>query len=213
LRTAAALGLRCQYAPLLHGEMLFVRRFDRLAIPGGVHHLHQESLASLSGQRGFGITPSQQTLVAALRAVASDPARETLEFIKRDVLNFALRNTDNHARNTAVQRTPDGRIQLTPVFDFAPMFKDPEVIARSGHWRDPAGVRQSDWKQVIEQLDVPAHERTTLAAELAAFGKLVGNLEVIARDCGVEQEVLQLCLKSIETQARQLERLSGAHYG
>jgi serine/threonine-protein kinase HipA len=213
LRTAAAVGLRCQYAPLLHGEMLFVRRFDRLAIPGGVHHLHQESLASLSGQRGFGITPSQQTLVAALRAVASDPARETLEFIKRDVLNFALRNTDNHARNTAVQRTTDGRIQLTPVFDFAPMFKDPEVIARSGHWRDPAGVRQSDWKQVIEQLDVPAQERTALAAELAAFGKLVGNLEVIARECGVEQEVLHQCLKAIETQARQLERLSGAHYG
>ena len=213
LRTAAAVGLRCQYAPVLHGEILFVRRFDRLAIPGGVHHLHQESLASLSGQRGFGMTPSQQTLVAALRAVATDPARETLEFIKRDVLNLALRNTDNHARNTAVQRTPDGRIQLTPVFDFAPMFKDPEVIARSGHWRDPAGVRQSDWKQVIEQLDVPAHERTVIAAGLAAFGKLVGNLEVIARDCGVEQEVLQPCLKSIEAQARQLERLNGANYG
>ncbi|WP_375338497.1 hypothetical protein [Variovorax paradoxus] len=38
-----------------------------------------------------------------------------------------MRNTDNHARNTAVQRLPDGALQLTPIFDFAPMFLDPEI--------------------------------------------------------------------------------------
>ena len=213
LRTAAAVGLRCQYPPVLHGEMLFVRRFDRLAVPGGVHHLHQESLASLSGQRGFGMAVSQQSLVAALRSVTTDPARETLEFIKRDVLNFALRNTDNHARNTAVQRAPDGRIQLTPVFDFAPMFKDPEVVARSCHWRDKTGVRQSNWKQVIEQLEVPDNERTAILAELTHFAKTVGRLDETARDCGVEPEVLTQCLKSIEEQARQLESLGGVGHG
>jgi hypothetical protein len=87
---------------VLIGEMLFVRR--------------------------FGLAPSQQTLVAAIRSVVTDPARETLEFIKRDVLNLALRNTNNHAQNTAVQRTADGHIQLTPDFDFAPMFKDDFVL-------------------------------------------------------------------------------------
>lgn len=213
LRIAAAMGLRCQYAPVLHGEMLFVRRFDRVTQPNGVHHLHQESLASVGGQRGFGMTPSQQSLVAAIRTVTSDPARETLEFIKRDVLNLALRNTDNHARNTAVQRTIDGHIQLTPVFDFAPMFKDPEVVARSCHWRDPAGVRQSQWKQVIEELEVPENERTSIAAELTVFAKSLGQLEAIARDCGVEQDVLVQCLRSIEEQTRQLDNLSAARYG
>jgi serine/threonine-protein kinase HipA len=151
--------------------------------------------------------------VAGIRSVASDPARETLEFIKRDVLNLALRNTDNHARNTAMQRTREGCIQLTPVFDFAPMFKDPEVIARSCNWRDKAGVRQSDWKQVIEQLEVPENERATIATELAAFAKTVGRLEAIAQDCGVESEVLGQCLKSIEAQARQLEELRVVRYG
>jgi serine/threonine-protein kinase HipA len=213
LRVAAAAGLRCKYAPVLHGEMLFVRRFDREVETGGVQHLHQESLASVIGQRGFGMAQSQQSLVAGIRSVVTYPARETLEFIKRDVLNLALRNTDNHARNTAVQRTSDGCIQLTPVFDFAPMFKDPEVIPRSCVWREKGGVRQSDWQQIIEQLDVPDGERSWIAVELAAFAKTVGQLDVIARECGVEQDVLGQCMQSIEVQAKQLEKLSGAHYG
>lgn len=214
LRVAAAVGLRCHHAPVLHGDLLFVRRFDRHVLPtGGVHRLHQESLASLVGQRGFGLAQSQQSLLAGIRRVVSDPARETLEFIKRDVLNLALRNTDNHARNTAVQRTLDGSIQLTPVFDFAPMFKDPELVARSCHWRDPAGVRQADWRQVVEQLDVPDLERTTIAAELTAFASTVARLEAIAQDCGVEADVLSQCIKSIETQTRQLEDLRGLSHG
>jgi len=214
LRVAASVGLRCKYAPVLHGEMLFVRRFDReVTQGGGVQHLHQESLASVIGQRGFGMAQSQQSLVAGLRRVVTDPARETLEFIKRDVLNLALRNTDNHARNTAVQRTPAGIIQLTPVFDFAPMFKDPEVVPRSCHWRDTAGVRQSEWKQVIEQLEVPEPERASIAAELVEFAKTVARLDVIARDYGVDADVLNQCARSIETQARQLEDVTGTSHG
>ncbi len=213
LRVAAAVGLRCKYEPMLHGEMLFVRRFDREVGPDSVKLLHQESLASVIGQRGFGMAQSQQSLVTGIRSVVTDTARETLEFIKRDVLNQALRNTDNHARNTAVQRTSDGCIQLTPVFDFAPMFKDPEVIPRSCVWRDKAGVRQSDWKQVIEQLGVPDDERASIAAELAEFAATVGRLDVIARDCGVEQEVLSQCLMAIENQVRQLEDLGCIRHG
>ena len=214
LRVADAVGLRCAHAPVLYGDMLFLRRFDRLVVPdGGVQRLHQESLASVVGQRGFGMAQSQQTLLAGLRRVVTDPARETLEFIKRDVLNLALRNTDNHARNTAVQRTPQGIVQLTPLFDFAPMFKDPEVVPRSCHWRDKAGVRQADWRQVIEQLDVPDAERTALAAELSEFADTVARLDVIALDCGVERFVIDACAKAIDAQARQLMDLAGTAHG
>ena len=202
------------HAPVLHGDMLFLRRFDRALAPGGgVQRLHQESLASLVGQRGSGVAQSQQALLAGLRRVVTDPARETLEFIKRDVLNLALRNTDNHARNTAVQRTPEGIVQLTPLFDFAPMFRDPEVVPRSCHWRDKAGVRQADWRQVIEQLEVPDPERTAIAAEMAEFAQVVARLDVIALDCGVESDVISACAKAIETQARQLADLAGIAHG
>lgn len=208
LRVAHAVGLRSHHAPVLRGDMLFVRRFDREIVPtGGVRRLHQESLASIAGQRGFGIPESQQTLLAAMRRVVTDTAGETLEFIKRDVLNLALRNTDNHARNTAVQRTAEGVVQLTPVFDFAPMFKDPELVARNCHWRDRSGVRQSEWRQVIEQLEVPDHERAWLATQLVAFAAIIAQLSVIVKDCGVEADVIEQCARSMETQARQLDDL------
>ena len=135
LRLAAACGLRTTSAPQLHGDVLFVRRFDRLLVEGHLHRLHQESLASVCDLRGFGLPQSQQTLLRGLRAVVTNPPGETIEFMLRDVLNLAMRNTDNHARNTAVQRLPDGMVQLTPIFDFAPMYLDPEMIPRSCHWR------------------------------------------------------------------------------
>jgi serine/threonine-protein kinase HipA len=207
LEVAERCGLRTHHKPMLVREMLFVRRFDREVQRSGVHRLHQESLASLVGQRGFGAAHSQQSLLKALRQVASDPAAETLEFIKRDVLNLALRNTDNHARNTAVQRTAKGRIQLTPLFDFAPMFKDPEIVPRSCQWRDAKGVTQGSWLQVLETLDIPPRELARLAAQLVEFGNTVARLDVVARDCGVEAGVLNPCLKSIEEQARQLGQL------
>jgi serine/threonine-protein kinase HipA len=75
-------------------------------IDGRVHRLHQESLASLCGLRGFGVSASQQTLLKGLRAVVSDPLCETIEFLRRDVLNLAMRNTDNHA----------GQLQALSVF-------------------------------------------------------------------------------------------------
>ena len=148
LRVADTVGLRCAHAPVLHGDMLFLRRFDRIVLPGG-----------------------------------------------------------------GVQRTPEGFVQLTPLFDFAPMFKDPEVVPRSCHWRDKAGVRQADWHQVIEQLEVPDTERTAIAAHLAEFAKVVARLDVIALDYGVDRAVIEACAKAIETQARQLADLAGTAHG
>jgi serine/threonine-protein kinase HipA len=158
------------------------------------------------GQRGFGNSHTQQSLLAGIRDVVDDPLQQTIEFIKRDVLNLAMRNTDNHARNTAIQRTVDGRIALTPLFDFAPMFKDPEVVARSCLWRDKQGVRQDGWAQIIENLDVPGDEVPLIQHALNAFGR-AHDLETMAKDCGVEEDVLAQCKRSIEAQMQQLERL------
>jgi len=207
LRVARACGLRVFEEPMLLGSMLFVRRFDRSVSDAGVVRLHQESLASLSGMHGFGISTSQNELLAAMRRHVSDPLAETVEFMKRDVLNLALRNTDNHARNTAVQRLSDGSVQLTPLFDFAPMFMDPEVVPRTIHWRNGEGVRLDTWAQVLESIDLPDREREALLAELGAFAPVVARLPEIARECGVDERVIEQCLRSIEAQAAQLQAL------
>ena len=211
LRVAQAMGLRTHAEPMLHHEMLFVRRFDRAVTPQGVQRLHQESVASLAGLRGWGVPITLNDMLLAIRSHVSDPLAETIEFLKRDALNQALRNTDNHARNTAVQRLPDGCVQLTPVFDFAPMFKDPEFVPRSAHWVKPDGItRLNAWADAMEVLDgmLPSAERLIIRRALKDFAHCVEGLPTLATDLGVEQPLLHDCLASIERVGRELADLS-----
>jgi len=55
------------------------------------------------------------------------------EWVRRDLLNIAFGNSDNHGRNTAFFRGESG-IQLTPIYDFAPMRADPDGVPRSTVW-------------------------------------------------------------------------------
>lgn len=208
LRLAAACGLRVHHPPQHHGDALFVRRFDREVSEGRTYRLHQESLASAGGQRGMAMGRNMHALVTDLRSVTSHPAVETLEFLKRDVLNQAMRNTDNHTRNTAIQRMRNGNVRLTPLFDFAPMFLDPEVIARSCFWRDMQDRVQGSWREVMDTLPVGDAERAWLVSELAAFAPIVGQLPAMARSAGVDEAVLDQCLRAIDKQAEQLEALA-----
>lgn len=204
LRLAAKCGIRTNEPPMLHGEMLFIRRFDRRVTAQGLQRLHQESLASVAGLRGFGVPTTQNTLLSALRQHVSDPLGETIEFLKRDVLNMAMRNTDNHARNTALQRLPSGAVQLTPLFDFAPMFYDPEIVPRSVNWHDRKGKRIDGWQHILECLDLPDVDLVAIGLALKEFGGVIAGLENLAVACGVEPIVLDQCLRSIERQAREL---------
>jgi serine/threonine-protein kinase HipA len=210
LRVATALGIRCYAEPHLHGEMLFVRRFDRAVGAHGLQRLHQESVASLAGIRGFGVPLSMQDMLLAIRAHVTNPLAETIEFLKRDALNVALRNTDNHGRNTAVQRLPDGTVQLTPVFDFAPMFMDPEIVPRSSHWMGAGGAhRVTDFRQVGDLLStlLPGAEAKAALCELKAFSRDVARIPELATALGVEKPVLDLCMAAIERVARELQAL------
>lgn len=207
LRVAAACGLRVEQAPMLKGEMLFVPRFDRRVGTKGLERLHQESLASLVGLQGFGLPVTQNDLLAAMRTHVSDPAEETIEFLKRDALNLALRNTDNHARNTAVQRLTEGHIQLTPLFDFAPMFADPEIVPRTVEWVLKDGKTSKDWPRIVEALDVPDAERAEIARRMRAFSEVVGKLPELCANEGVEARVLEQCRAAIDAVAASLQRI------
>ena len=108
----------------------------------------------------------------------------------------------------AVQRTADGLVQLTPVFDFSPMFLDPELVARSCHWQSAAGQRLPDWQAVVDDLPVDDAERERIAAALVAFAPVVERLPQLAMDAGVDGEVIEQCRKSIDRQAQQLWALA-----
>jgi serine/threonine-protein kinase HipA len=209
MRVAAALGIRAHTdLPALHGDVLLVPRFDRIARDGNVMRLHQESVASILGLRGFELRPSLFEVVAGIRKVVTDPAAETLEFIKRDVLNLAMRNTDNHARNTAVQRLNDGKVQLTPLFDFAPMYLDPESIPRALRWYRPDTKGElTNWAGVLTALPVPDHERRILAQALSGFAAQIERRPDVMDAQGVDHDIIEFLTQSIDTQVRQLKAI------
>src|SRR3546814_6608685 len=91
-------------------------------------------------------------LTARLAAGATAPGVEVAEFLCRDVLNRALRNPDNHLRNTSVQQLPDGTVRLAPLYDLAPMYLDQELITRTCAWNGPGNEVLDDWHAILDHL-------------------------------------------------------------
>lgn len=125
-------------------------RFDRKVSDGRVERLGMNSLNAVANIPGFGAVVHHDTYCRALTQVASNPARELQEYIRRDILNLALRNTDNHGRNAAVLRS-GAQVRLSPLFDFAPMFLDPEGIGRVCRWDDERPGSQPEWALICEK--------------------------------------------------------------
>lgn len=206
IKVARACGLRSHGETIHRDGMLFVPRFDRAIKGGAVVRLHQESLASLAGHHTFGIRPNHFDLVNAFLPYVSDPVGEVIEYVKRDLLNLAMRNTDNHARNTAVQQLEDGTIQLTPVFDIAPMFMDREMILRASRWLNQHGQVINNFADVIEELTLENEGKNTVMLEIQSFSKVIEGLPLTMEACGVDASIIQLCKLQIDQVYESIEK-------
>ena len=147
------------------------------------------SLYALAGITGYGRPVRHDTYCRAIAETATDPAKEIREYIRRDILNLALLNTDNHGRNTAVLRT-NGKIELSPIFDFAPMFLDPEGIGRVSRWEDESPGAQPQWKKICEKLAYvlnPEETGTWLLRQVDMIKKLPETM----RECHVDDDIIQ----------------------
>lgn len=205
MRLADALGLR------VHGELtwlddcLFVPRFDRVMHAGGLERLGMESVASLANVAEYGAPVSHDLLCDAITRHCTKPASELLEYIKRDVVNIVLGNKDNHARNTVVLRRENGTVSLSPVFDFAPMYLDPEGIARVCRWDGDAeegGI--PNWAVVVERYRDRLEDPFPALREL---GRRIERLPDLMREFGVDDDIIEYQARGIEQNARGLMRL------
>lgn len=94
-------------------------------------------------------------LLATLWAQAGQQAQIpdlVAEYLRRDLLNKILGNSDNHGRNTAIIRGADS-FRLAPIYDLAPMVMDDEGITRTTKWG--AGIEsagQINWRAACESL-------------------------------------------------------------
>jgi len=134
LEVARQFGTRAE-RPLVHGDRaLIMPRFDREVIDGKVLRFGQESIVAAFGAAQFQFQANHEDYLDVIKRHCTDPRTEVIEYVLRDILNYAMGNPDNHGRNTALQKRTDGTIRLTPLYDFTPMQIDPAGHMRSTKW-------------------------------------------------------------------------------
>jgi serine/threonine-protein kinase HipA len=113
---------------------LVIPRFDRAVTAEGLVRYGQESIISALGVTEFAARRKHETYLKMIQEVSADPLGDTVEYLLRDIINIAMGNPDNHGRNTALRKLPDGRVRLPPLFDFAPMKIGASAIPRATTW-------------------------------------------------------------------------------
>lgn len=201
---AKQMGLRT-YEDLIHEKnTLFIPRFDRNIQNAQVTHYGQESLYSLAGISDFGKAMLMEDLCQIIAEHASNPEMELSEFIMRDILNVALGNTDNHGRNTAMQYLPEGTVQLTPLYDFAPMVLDDAGIARVSRWAEDDNYGYPKWHQIAEKMQEFGMDINQLKSKLYAMGEKLEQLQQVMKACQADAEVIERMSGRIHTVATEL---------
>lgn len=207
LEVARAFGLKVGASLTYHENVLIIPRFDRTVINGAVALHGQESLVSAKGVAEFGHNARHEDYLAVIREVSDDPAADTLEYVLRDFMNFAMGNPDNHGRNSALTKPSEGGVRLSPLFDFPPMRLSDAAIGRQTRWTClEGGDLEGGWAQVCEAAasdDLPA---TTIRQTLLDRLPMVQELNTIARDLGVPDETIDRAF-NVDRAIRSLEAL------
>lgn len=175
LRLAAACGLDPAHAELLDVAglpVLAVRRYDRLALPGGKFpvRVHQEdgcqAAATPPGtkyeEQGG---PSLRDLAGLLRSYGN-PADVT-RLLRRTTFNVAVGNADAHAKNFSLLHDTDN-----PVISLAPLYDVLSTIAlelTDGTGR-PIQADTHLGQRVGGQADIRKVTATSLADEAVSWG-------------------------------------------
>ncbi|WP_313376351.1 HipA domain-containing protein [Pantoea sp. CTOTU50773] len=130
-------------------------------------------------------------LVERLALTGEDREKLVSEWVKRDMLNVAFGNSDNHGRNSAILKKPSG-MWLAPVYDFAPMKADPEGVVRTTQWGSPYEEGgHYNWQLIAQQLNEFIPEASLLNSLRELTRKLAGLKSRLAAR-GVPQSILEM---------------------
>lgn len=206
MQVAKKLGLRVFQLPELKNDVLFIPRFDREKKGRTLCRYGLESLYSLSRIAEFGAFAHHEVFIEAIVTCCSNPQQELREYLLRDILNVALGNVDNHGRNTAVLKKEDGTVELSPLYDFAPMFLDPQGIARVTRWKENESASLPDWLSIVQTFDKHGVNTEQLTKDLCVFADQVSELPILMKDSGVEKEIIETREKTISNVEKQLRK-------
>jgi serine/threonine-protein kinase HipA len=188
---------------LLEGEQypsLWLPRFDVSFHLGECERFGLESIYSLLAKapgsylNHFSVVRELIPLLQQQYAVQElgksfDQAAFVCEWVKRDFLNVVYGNSDNHGRNTALIKRPQG-IWLSPIYDFAPMKADPEGVTRTTTWGSPyEEAGRFDWLAIAHALS-DLVEPEQIMSELRQLAAELGGLRERLAVRGVPAQLL-----------------------
>lgn len=208
IEIARAFGLRVG-EPLTHqDDTLVIPRFDRRVVNGKTVRLGQESMVSALDVAEYGHRSTHEAYIGTLHRVCTDPQAEIVEYVLRDVLSRAMGDTDNHGRNTALQKDADNTIRLTPRFDFAPMVLDPSQIMPHTRWQC---LRNAGLDYRVDLICDAVGEVTgdqviadAVAEALSARADMVADLREMARRFNVPSQVIDRAFRGVGDVAKGL---------
>ncbi|SEE24275.1 type II toxin-antitoxin system HipA family toxin [Pseudomonas migulae] len=188
--TIAADGLAHKVAKI---PSIWMQRFDRKVSLGGVERIAVESMYSLCGVSNRGGCLNHFDVVDRLAETWIAAGQESeipdmlSEYLRRDLINQALGNTDNHGGNLSILRGKE-RVSFAPIYDVAPMVMDIEGVMRITRW--PTKIERLgsvDWRAVCARF---AHwaDPEWLFDRLQADARLLRALPDLLQDLGLPQE-------------------------
>lgn len=194
LDLAKDIGLKVGSRILNHHDQVLIPRFDRFFDQKRLIRLAQESLLTLMNRPGYGISFHHQDAVLAMDNHCTNPCEDIAEYLARDMLNMAWGNKDNHGRNTAFHRF-NGVTQISPLFDFAPMYLDQDVITRSAVWRHFEKNGAVDYVSAVEwMLDDVSKIKENPNAFFSKLLPILNNMDAmleIASFYQIDEKIIQ----------------------
>lgn len=183
IETIAATGLALETASK---PSLWMQRFDRAVGSQGVQRVAVESVYSLAGETEAGAYMEHKTVVDLLAKLWIEAGQKDQlpalidEYLRRDLLNKILGNSDNHGRNTAIIREQSS-LRLAPIYDLAPMVMDDEGISRTTKWAAPIEqAGEVDWRQACASLSQWVNPQEAFARLRAGARELLALPDILA---------------------------------
>ena len=172
---------------------LWLPRFDIVVRGGIAHRLGLESIYSLLNAAPGSYQDHFSVIEKIWQKIKNTTSMTSEEFVKqyvaRDLLNLVFGNSDNHGRNISFLKL-DGDIKYAPIYDFAPMKADPEMVTRLFKWeRGCERAGEVDFAKVADHLSplCGPQELLTFLGELAS--KMTALPEMLEK-LGCPEEIL-----------------------
>ncbi|MDT0593305.1 HipA domain-containing protein [Glaciecola petra] len=117
------------------------------------------------------------------------PCEFAMQYVVRDFLNIVFGNSDNHGRNISFIKLQDD-IQFAPIYDFAPMKADPEMVTRLFKWGKNCELGgRVNFLMVCEQLSGFCEQEKLILVLKQLASKLV-DLPVLLEKLNCPEEIL-----------------------